>query len=85
MENNIMNEGMDVMVEEIVADEVVVKAPDIVKNIGKGAGIVAGVAAVAWAVKKIYDGYQAKKELRQPDKEIVVEAEQVEEVAEPEV
>lgn len=84
MENNIMNEGMDVMVEEIVADEVIVKGPDIIKNIGKGAGVVAGVAAFAWVVKKIYDGYQSKKELRQPDNEIIVEAEQVEDVVEPE-
>ena len=83
MENNIMNEGMDVMVEEIVADEVV--------NVGigmnkyaKGGLVIAAAAAVAVLVKKGYDMYKAKKELRQPDKEIVVEAEEIEEVVEPE-
>ena len=84
MENNIMNEGIETMVEDIVVDEVINKAPGIGKYIGTGAGVVAVVAAIAWVGKKIYDGHKAKKELRQPDKEINVEAEQVEEVVEPE-
>ena len=79
MENNeIMNEGMETVIEEVVMDEPVGigtgKAMLIVTGLtlAVGAGVVLG--------KKLYTAYKAKKELRQPDKEVVVEPEDVEEV-----
>ena len=84
MEQNIINEGIETMVEDVVVDGVVDKAPSIAKFVGTGTGIVAVVAAIAWVGKKIYDGCKSKKELHKHDKEIIVEAEKVEEVAESE-
>lgn len=79
MENiEIMNEGMETMVEEVVMDE----AP----GIGGGkimlicTGLTLAVGAGVVLGKKLYAKYKAKKELRQPDKEIIVESEDVEEV-----
>lgn len=74
MENNeIMNEGIEAMVEEVAA----VKAPN--KGTGKTVAIVTIVTLAVGAgvalVKKVYDKNQAKKELHLADKEIEVEAE----------
>ena len=80
MENTeIMNEAMDTVIEDVVVEEVIGKANNM-NLVLKGGLAVAAVAAVAVLAKKGYDAYKAKKTLRQPDKEIVVEAEDVEEV-----
>ena len=85
MENNeIMNyEANDVMNDDVVAEG----GSSVVETIVKMA-IGAGIAAAGFAVGKLAKGavgkWKSKKELRQPDKEIIVEAEQVEKVAEPE-
>jgi hypothetical protein len=80
MENTeIMNEAMDTVIEDVVVEEVIGKANNM-NLVLKGGLAVAAVAAVAVLAKKGYDAYKAKKALRQPDKEIVVEAEDVEEV-----
>ena len=83
MENNIMNESMDTVFEEIVADEVVNTGVGMNKYAKIGLGGVA-VAAAAMLIKKAYDFYKAKKELRQPDNETIVEDEDIAEVVEPE-
>lgn len=81
MENTeIMNEAMDTVIEDVVVDEVVGNG-NTMNLVLKGGLAVVAVAAVAVLAKKGYDAYKAKKALRQPDKEIVVEAEDVEEVA----
>lgn len=80
MENTIINENIEAMVEEIAADEIVNTGIGMNKY-AKGGFVIAAVAAVAMLGKKAYDVYKTKKELRQPDKEIVVEAEAIEEVA----
>lgn len=80
MENTeIMKEAMDTVIEDVVVDEVVAKANNM-NLVLKGGLAVAAVAAVAVLAKKGYDAYKAKKALRQPDKEIIVEAEDVAEV-----
>lgn len=80
MENiEIMNEGMDCVVEEIVADEA--------HGIGTGATVlltVLGTLAVGAGIKlakKAYDAHKAKTELRKPEKEIYAEPEDIEDVA----
>lgn len=78
MENNIINENIEVMVEEIAADEIV--NTGIGMKYAKGGLVVAAVAAAAVLAKKGYDMYKTKKALRQPDKEIIVEDEAIEEV-----
>lgn len=75
----IKNEVMDTVIEEVVVDEVIAK-PNVMNMVLKGGAAVAAVAAVALLVKKGYDAYKGKKELRKPDKEIVVEAEDIETV-----
>ena len=45
-----------------------------------GAGLACAVGAGVKLGKKVYAAYKAKKELRQPDKEILVESEDLEEV-----
>jgi hypothetical protein len=81
MENNeIMNyEEIEIMDDQIVADDG--------SGIGTGIAMLIG-AGLAFAVggavklgKKAYAAYKAKKELRQPDKEILVEPEDCEEIA----
>ena len=80
MENiETMNEAMDAVIEDVVVDEVVGK-PNNMNLVLKGGLVAAAVAVVAVVAKKGYDAYKAKKALRQPDKEIIVEAEDVEEV-----
>lgn len=81
--NNIMNEGMDVMIEEFVADEVVNTGIGMNKYT-KGGLVIAGLAAVALLAKKGYDMYKAKKELHKPEHDITVEDAELEEVVEPE-
>ena len=84
MENiEIMNEGMDTMIEEVVADEVVAMAPGMGKY-AKGGLVLAAVAAGAVLAKKAYDAYKAKKALHTPDHEIEVETEDIETVVTPE-
>ena len=76
--NEMMNEGMETMVEEAVANN------GNGLGVGKVALIVAGVgAAVAGVVlvaKKLRSA-KAKKDLRQPDEETTVEPEDLEEIA----
>lgn len=84
MENNeiMINEEIEVMNDEFVADGGSDKSTGLTVAL-----TIIGTAAVAAAIgfgKKAWNKYKAKKELRQPDKEIIVDAEKVEEVAEPE-
>jgi hypothetical protein len=80
MENTeIMNEAMDAMIEDVVVEEVVGKANKM-NLVLKGGLVAAAVAVAAVLAKKGYDAYKAKKALRQPDNEIDVDAEDVEEV-----
>ena len=80
MENTeIMKEAMDTVIEDVVVDEVIANGKNM-NMILKGGLAVAAVAAVAVLAKNGYDAYKAKKELRQPDKEIIVEAEDLAEV-----
>lgn len=80
MENTeIMKEAMDTVIEDVVVEEVVANGNNM-NQILKGGLVVAAVAAVAVLAKKAYDHHKAKKALHQPDKEIVVEAEEIEEV-----
>lgn len=79
MENNeIMNEVMDTVIEEVAVDKVPVKGTGMTVAIVAMATLAVG-AGVALA-KKAYDKHRAKKALRQPDQEIIVEAEDLEEV-----
>lgn len=81
MENTeIMNEAMDAVIEDVVVDEVVVKANKM-NLVLKGGLVAAAVAVVAVLAKKGYDAYKAKKALHQPDKEIIADDEDIEEVA----
>ncbi len=74
-----MNEAMNTVIEDVVVEEVVGNGNNM-NLVLKGGLAVAAVAVVAVLTKKGYDAYKAKKALRQPDKEIVVEAEDVETV-----
>ena len=75
----IKNEVMDTVIEDVVVEEVVAKAGNM-NLVLKGGLAVAAVAAVAVLTKKGIDAYKAKKALRQPSKEVNVEAEDIEEV-----
>ena len=81
--NNIINENMETVIEEFVADEVVNTGFGINKYAKIGLGGVA-VAAAAWLIKKGYDFYKSKKELSQPDHEVIVDDAELAEVVEPE-
>ena len=79
MENNeIMNEGFE-MVEDVVMDN------NTGFGTGKamliGAGLTIAVCAGIKLAKKAYQNYKAKKELRRPDKETLVEESDIEHVA----
>lgn len=79
MENNeVMNEVMDTVIEEVVVDNAPVKGTGMTVAIVAVATLAVG-AGVA-LLKKAYDKRKAKKALRQPDQEIIVEAEDIEEV-----
>ena len=84
MENNeIMNyEEIDVMNDEVVADGNSGIGAGVAMLIG--AGLTLAVGAGVKLAKKGIAYIKSKKEMRKPDKEIIVEAEAVEEVAEPE-
>ena len=84
MENNeIMNyEETEVMTDEIVADGG--SSIGTAAAMAIGAGLALAIGAGVKLGKKAIAAYKAKKELRKPDKEINVDFEQVEEVAEPE-
>jgi hypothetical protein len=80
IKNEVMNEAMENVIEDVVVDGVVAKAN--MHPALKGGLAVAAVAAIALLVKKGYDAHKEKTALRQPDKEIIVEPEDVMEVAE---
>lgn len=69
--NEIMNEGMETIIEEVIVDE------NVGFGIGKTMAICTGLTLAVGAGivlgKKLYKAYKAKKELRQPDKEIEVD------------
>lgn len=81
MENNeIMNyEENEVMVTDVVADGG--SSIGTAAAMAIGAGLAFAIGAGVKLAKKGVAAWKSKKELRQPDKEIIVEAEQVEEVA----
>lgn len=80
MENTeIMKEAMDVVIDDVMVDDVVANGNNM-NLVLKGGLVVAAVAAIAVLAKKGYDAYKSKKALHQPDKEIFVEAEDVETV-----
>lgn len=80
MENNeIMNyEDIEIMDDEIVADGGSGIGTGIAMLIG--AGLACAVGAGIKLGKKVYAGYKAKRELKKPDKEILVNPEDLEEV-----
>jgi hypothetical protein len=80
MENNmeIMNEGIEAMVDNVVVDNAVAKGNGMA--VLKGAGLALAVVAGIKLAVNAYKTYQTNKELRQPDKETVVEDKDVEEV-----
>lgn len=84
MEHNelMINEENEVMNDEFVADGNSGVGTGVAMLIG--AGLTLAVGAGVKLAKKGIAALKAKKELRQPDKEIIVEAEEVEAVAEPE-
>lgn len=84
MENNelMINEEIEVMNDEIVADGG--SSLGTAAAMAIGAGLAFAIGAGVKLGKKAIAAYKAKKELRKPDKEIIVETEAVEEVAEPE-
>jgi len=81
MENNeIMNyEEIEVMDNDVVADDATGVGTGVAMLIG--AGLTLAVGAGVKLAKKLYTDYKAKKELRQPDKEINVDPEDVDAVA----
>lgn len=81
MENNeiMINEEIDVMNDEVMADGKSGVGTMVAMAIG--VGLTLAVGAGVKLAKKGIAAIKSKKELRQPDTEIIVEAEQVEEVA----
>lgn len=81
MENNneFINEGMEVIIEDVVADEATGMNPGVAVLIV--AGVAAAVGAGVVLAKKAYAAHKAKKELRKPDAEVLVEPEDLEDVA----
>lgn len=84
MENNelMVNEEIEVMNDEFVADGNSGIGTGVAVLIG--AGLTLAVGAGVKLAKKGIAAWKAKKELRQPDKEIIVDAEEIEEVVESE-
>lgn len=79
MENEIMNyEDIEVMDDEIVTDEKTGMGTGVAMLIG--AGVTLAVSAGVKLVKKGIAAYKAKKALRKPEKEVLVEPEDLEEV-----
>lgn len=81
MENiEIMNEGIEAMVDEVVADNTTGMSTGVAMLLGAGLTFAIGVGVKLG--KKAYAALKAKKEgPRRPDKEITVEPEDVEAVA----
>lgn len=81
MENNeiMINEEIEAMDDHIVADDGASVGTGVAMLIG--AGLAVAVGAVVKLGKKAYVAYKAKKELRKPDKEILVEPDEIEDVA----
>lgn len=79
MENNeIMNEGIENVMEEVVANEGTGFKPGAVA-LGVAGVALAVVAGVALA-KKAYAAFKAKKELRKPDAEVLIDEEDMADV-----
>lgn len=79
MENNeIMNEVMDTVIEDVVVDTIPAKGTGMTVAIVAGVTLAVGAGVVL--AKKAIGKYKAKKEMRQPDKEIDVEDEDLIEV-----
>ena len=79
MENKeIMNEVMDTVIEDVVVDTVPAKGTGMTVAIVAGVALAVGASVVL--AKKVYGMYKAKKEMRQPDKEIFVDAEDLAEI-----
>lgn len=75
MENNeIMNEGIEAVMGEVVANEGSGIKPGVVGV------IVATVTALVAGGVLLWKTHKKKKELRQPDQEVLVEAEDLEDV-----
>lgn len=84
MENNeiMINEEIEVMDDAIVEEGGSGIGAGVAMLIG--AGLTLAVGAGVKLGKKAIAAYKAKKELRTPDKEIIVEPEDIEAVVEPE-
>lgn len=76
--NEIMNEVMDTAIEDVVVDTIPAKGTGMTVAIIAGVTLAVGAGVVL--AKKAYGKYKAKKEMRQPDKEIAVEDEDLAEV-----
>ena len=81
MENNeiMINETFEVMDDDIVVDEGSGIGTGVAMLIG--AGLAVAVGAVVGVGKKLVAKWKANKELNKPDKEIIVEAEDLVDVA----
>ena len=79
MNDIINNEKVMAEVKDVMVDEVINKG-FVLNKYAKGSLVLAGIAACAVIGKIVYDKFKPNNELRQPDKEIVVEAEDLAEV-----
>lgn len=78
-DNEIMNyEDIEVMSDDVVAERGTGVGTGVAMLIG--AGLALAVGAGVKLGKKVYAAYKAKKELRKPNKEIIVEESDIEEV-----
>ena len=79
MENEIMNyEEVEVIEDEVVADEKSGMGTGKALLIGAGVAIAAG--AIVKSAKNLWAKYKAKKELRKPDTEIEITDEEIAEI-----
>lgn len=79
IKDEIVKEAKDIVIEDVVVDEVIANGKTM--NVALKNGLI--VTAIVAGVGLLWKGYnvvKAKKELRQPDKEIVVEAEDLAEI-----
>jgi hypothetical protein len=76
---NMINETIEVMNDNIVVDEASGMGAGVAMLIG--AGLAVAVGAAVGLGKKLAANWKAKKELNKPDKEIIVEAEDLVDVA----
>lgn len=84
MENNelMINEEIETMNDEIVVDGG--SSLGTAAAMAIGAGLALAIGAGVKLAKRGIAAIKAKRELRQPDKEIIVDAEEIEEIVEPE-